>query len=320
MSELDPEPDSSRNPAQQEVIEVLGARPHERPEFDPRLRVWIREELEERLTPLLQAIPDGEVLRLNKHALTQVHGCEGLYVANEELEFAWSTKNAVGTVAHKAIELTVHWRGDPIPGDLVDEALALLIQGTDGLADFLGGLTEAQRAELRSSAVERVTMFVECFPRLEARWRPVTESRMRVDLCNERIVLSGKVDLTVGQPQGVRAGKVLLDLKTGAFSPAHREELRFYALLETVRLGVPPRLLATYYLDGGRPMQEQVSEDVLHSALERTVAGAEAIVELRTKAREAVLRAGPACRWCPVRATCPVGQAWLQEQQEAEGW
>ena len=71
-------------------------------------------------------------------------------------------------------------------------------------------------------------------------------------------MLSGKVDLTVGRADGLRAGKVLVDLKTGGFSPSHREDLRFYALVETLRLGVPPRLLATYYLDGGRLQQEAV--------------------------------------------------------------
>jgi hypothetical protein len=118
----------------------------------------------------------------------------------------------------------------------------------------------------------------------------------------------------------VRAGKVLLDLKTGGFAPAHRDDLRFYALLETLRLGTPPRIVASYYLDGGRLQTEAVTEDLLRSAVERTVQGAEAIVELRHLGREAVLRPGPPCRWCPVLDTCPTGRTYLEERADQDGW
>ena len=69
----------------------------------------------------------------------------------------------------------------------------------------------------------------------------------------------------VSKPRGFPPGKVLLDLKTGGFGPAHRDDLRFYALVETLRLGVPPRLLATYYLDAARLQQEAVTEELLRS-------------------------------------------------------
>ena len=211
--------------------------------------------------------PTGETLWVSKHLLSSVHGCEGLFLAQEEEEFAWTPQTARGTVSHKAIELSVSWRGDPSAGELVDEAIARLIASNDRIGDYLGALGEGERAELHGEASERVNMFLECFPRLEPRWRPVAESRLRADLNDDRIVLSGKVDLTVGRAEGVRAGKVLIDLKTGGFAPSHRDDLRFYALIETLRLGVPPRLLASYYLDGGRLQQEVVSEDTLAVAV-----------------------------------------------------
>jgi hypothetical protein len=313
--------DPTLNPAQQAVIAVLGARQHERPQFDPRLRAELRAALEARLAPIADRLEDEDrPLWLNKRALTNVHGCEGAYLAEEEAEFAWTPQLALGTVAHKAIELSVNWRGDPAPGDLVDEGIARLIASTEGISSYLGGISEGERADLRSGAVERVTMFLECFPPLKPHWRPVAESRLRIDLCQDRIVLSGKVDLTVGRADGLRAGKVLLDLKTGAFAPSHRDELRFYALLETMRIGTPPRLLASYYLLGGELKEEVVTEQVLAVAFERTVQGAEAIVELRRGARDPVLRPGQRCRWCTRRDTCETGQAWLREQAEQEGW
>jgi len=308
------------NPAQAEVLAALGARPHERPEFDPRLRADLRDELQQRLAPVAERVPAGEVLWVSKHLLSSVHGCEGLFLAQEAEEFAWSPQTARGTVSHKAIELSISWRGDPSAGELVDEAIARLIAGNDRIADYLGGLGEGERAELHGEAVERTAMFLECFPRLEARWRPVAESRLRADLNDDKIVLSGKVDLTVGRPEGLRAGKVLIDLKTGGFAPNHRDDLRFYALIEALRIGVPPRLLATYYLDGGRLQGETVNEALLGSALERVVDGADAAIALKHEGREPQLRAGPPCHWCPRQADCEVGQRFLEERAEQDGW
>lgn len=311
---------SGLNPAQAEVLQALGARPQERPAFDPRLRAELRQALQERLAPMVDRLPKAEVLWVSKHMLSTVHGCEGLFLARQAEDFEWNTANARGTVSHKAIELSVSWRGDPAPGQLVDEALARLIAAGDGLADFLGALGEGERAELHGEAVERVAMFLECFPPLEARWRPVPESRLRTDLCDDRIVLSGKVDLTIGRPEGNRAGKVLIDLKTGGFAPSHRDDLRFYALIETLRLGVPPRLLASYYLDGGRLQDETVTEPLLEAALERVVHGVEAAVALRFEGKEPVLRPGTPCRWCPRRQDCEVGKRWMEDRDDQDGW
>lgn len=308
------------NPAQAEVLTALGARPQDRPAFDPRLRAELREELAVRLRPLADRLPPGEVLWVSKHLLATVHGCEGLFLAREAEDFAWNPANARGVVSHKAIELSVGWRGDPAPGHLVDEAIARLIAGNDRIADYLGALGEGERAELHGEAVERVAMFLECFPPLDARWRPVPESRLRADLCDDKVVLSGKVDLTIGRPEGMRAGKVLIDFKTGGFAPNHRDDLRFYALIEALRIGVPPRLLATYYLDGGRLAEEPVTEALLASALERVVAGVDAAVALRHEGREPVLRPGPPCRWCPRQDECDVGRRWLEDREDQDGW
>ncbi|MGQ0831298.1 MAG: PD-(D/E)XK nuclease family protein [Microthrixaceae bacterium] len=308
------------NPAQTEVLDALGARPGERPAFDPRLRAELRSHLQERLTPLAARLPEGVVLWVSKHLLSSVHGCEGLFLARDAEDFAWNAANARGVVSHKAIELSMSWRGDPAPGLLVDEAIARLIASTDRISDYLGALGEGERAELRGEAIERVAMFLECFPPLEARWRPVPESRLRADLCDDRVVLSGKVDLTIGRPEGTRAGKVLIDLKTGGFAPAHRDDLRFYALIETLRIGVPPRLLATYYLDGGRLQDEDVTEALLQSALERVVRGVASAVELRHEGRPPELRPGPPCRWCPRQPECEVGTRWMEERDDQDGW
>ena len=72
---------------------------------------------------------------------------------------------------------------------------------------------------------------------------------MRVDLCDERIVLRGKYDLALGRAQGTEARVLIVDFKTGDRHGSHLDDLRYYALLETIRNGVPPFRVATYYLD-----------------------------------------------------------------------
>src|SRR5690606_35818298 len=155
--------------------------------------------------------------------------------------------------------LSVHWKGEPIPADLVDETMARLANGGDGLAEFLQRATEVDLVELRGEVLDRVTKFAESFPPLNSRWRPVTESRARVELADGRIVRQGQVDASLGLARGAPAGELLIDLKTGGSAPVHLVALRFYALLETIRLGVPPRLVAPYYLDSGVPRTELVT-------------------------------------------------------------
>lgn len=305
------------NAAQQEVLDQLGASRDDRPRFEVTLRHELRRRLEDGLAPLVDSIAADEQLFIAKHLLNQVHGCERRFLAEDNEPFAWSVPVARGTIAHKAIELSIHWKREPDPLVLVDEALARLTDGVDGLADFLQTCSEVERAELRAEANDRVVKFLECFPTLKPAWRPVTESRLRLELHDARIVLSGKVDLSLGQAQGDQAGKVLVDLKTGGFSPAHIHDLRFYALIETIRLGTPPRRLASYYLDQGRFVPEDVTEDLLFSTVARVVDGAHRVLELRAGAADIKVIPGPSCRWCPALPDCDEGRRHLEDDAES---
>ena len=303
------------NPAQQEVLNLLGAPPAARPEFHPSLRDELRRHLEDRLEPLVETIRSeafgDEVLYLSKFRLAQVLGCERKFMADLDQPFEWSPPIARGTVTHKAIELSVHWRGEASPLTLVDEAIASLQNTDKSIGDYLRVCGETERTELRAAAGASMTQFLECFPPLKPKWRPTTESPIRAELHHGLIVLSGKPDLTLGQPDGTVAGKVVVDFKTGGFSPSHRDDLRFYALLEALRV-LPPRLVATYYLDQGQFHSEQVTQDLLLSAAERVIDGARRYVELVSGTHPADVAPGPACRWCPVRPDCEEGTAHLE--------
>jgi CRISPR/Cas system-associated exonuclease Cas4 (RecB family) len=123
--------------------------------------------------------------------------------------------------------------------------------------------------------------------------------------------MSGKVDLVIGRPSGDESRKVIVDLKTGRFSPRHRDDLRFYALVETLRTGVPPRKVASYYLDVGEPDVEDVTEGVLRTAVRRTLDGIDALIALTVEQRTPVKRPGTSCRWCALLDDCDEGTAHL---------
>ena len=193
---------------------------------------------------------------------------------------------ARGLISHKAIELSVFWEREVEPLSLVDEALSRCANGDDALASWLHGLQDGDRSQLRSDVNNRVASFLESWPPLKKEWRPMLEAPIRAEFAQGAIILSGKVDLSLGKPLGTTAGKVIVDFKTGGFYSSHREDLRFYALLESIRLGVPPRMVATYYLDRSEFSSEHITENVLESALFRVEDGIEKIVNVVFKGSE----------------------------------
>ena len=190
-----------------------------------------------------------------------------------------------------------------------------MIENDTWLASWLTTCTDAEQAELEAVAIERVAKFVETFPPLRRHWRPVTESKLRAELAGGMLIVEGKVDLTIGRTIGLVAGKVFVDFKTGGLSATHRDDLRLYALLETLRLGVPPRCVASVYLDQGRVDPEEVTLGVLQAAARRLIVGVRKLVELEQAQTPPQLQPGPACRWCIVAPGCATGQAFLTGQR-----
>ncbi len=243
-----------------------------------------------------------------------MHGCEVKYLQPDD--FAWTPATAAGFVAHKAIELAQYWRGDPSPIEVVDEALARLADQADGRGAFVEALSDADLAELRSRAVDRTTKFLQDFPPLPRSSQPVYEASARWQPPGT-IEFSGKADLVVGKPSGRESRLLIVDLKSGSRSFHHRDDLRFYALLQTLRQSVPPRQLVTYYLDYAEGDSEDVTEGSSkpHSTgrWRASSATSSSVVEGRPPDK----RPGVACRWCPLRTTCEEGPAFLDEKADS---
>lgn len=305
------------NDAQQDVLARLRRRPDEEHPVPEGLRAQLRLELERGLAPLVEALGEDD-LWLSKHRLEQIHGCEGKFLAEGAAPFEWSTPLARGIVAHKAIEIDVTTRRDWTPLDLVDEAIARLQNEERGVGVWLQTATEAEIDAVRAGANNSLLSFQECWPRLDRSWRPATEVPLRAELFDGRIVLQGKPDLTIGQPQGRVPRKVIVDFKTGRVSQTHVADLRFYALVEALRVGTPPRLLVTSYLDSGTVQTETVTEALLDTAVRRTIDGATKVIELQAGRREPRIVASNACRWCPALPECETGRRFLADDDRLD--
>ena len=301
-------------PLQTRAYDELFAAGGERPTFPADLAERLRGALEERLDDLLPALQGGPFV-VAKTALNRVHTCEGYQVAEEADGFSWSAVTAKGAIAHKAIELAFGMREAAAPLELVDLAIDRVLEDDRGPASFLAEAPAAELGELRAAASDYVFKFIDEFPPLKPRWRPRLESSLVGRLFEGQIELRGKVDLALGQAKGLTANVLIVDFKTGRPSSAHVDDLRFYALLETLRVGVPPFRVASWYLDSGHWHAEDVDEELLDVAVRRTADGARKLIAL-AGGRVPTLSPGPVCRWCVARGTCEGAAAWAQEQDE----
>jgi len=263
----------------------------------------------------LSARLGGETLWVSKSFLTKVHSCEVLHLQPDDFE--WRPATAAGFVAHKAIELALNWRGEPAPSVVVDESLARLADQADARGAFVAGLSEADWAELRSRAIDRCTKFLQDFPPLPLSAQPVLEAAAKWRPPGT-IELSGKVDLVVGKPAGRESRLLIVDFKSGNRSFHHREDLRFYAVVQTLRQAVPPRKLVTYYLDYAESEVEDVTEGTLTAGLARALSGIERHIELTVEGRQPVKRPGFSCRWCPLQGECTEGKLFLNRDRDED--
>lgn len=307
------------NPAQQRVIDLLG-RSDERPTVDPDLATSIRSDLEAAIAPFNDVLPDGKSYEnrffLNKQALTNVHSCESYYL-NGSGEFEWNLANCRGTVVHKAIEVSINLRHPMPPTDLIEEAIERLSNDSaKSISLFLATLDEFSRAELIGDCSALFTRFSECFPPIKRSWIPAVETPVALNLADGRVRISGKVDLALGRPPD----KVIIDVKTGRAAAAHYDDLRLYALIDFLAIGMAPRKVASYYLDSAEIHHEDITEGTLLSAARRLQDGLVRAIELKYAHSPAARRPSGICNWCTLNTDCDVGVAYLEQRKADEGW
>ncbi|HXF72948.1 MAG TPA: PD-(D/E)XK nuclease family protein [Actinomycetota bacterium] len=272
------------------------------PDLAARLRARIERGLEGLELP--------EPLFLGKAALNDRDRCEGTFasrLAGEGPPFAHSRTTALGALLHRAIEVDVGARDEHDPHAVCLRSAERLLEDDPAFASYWRELDRLEQDELLAEAVRRLALFRGTFPPLRELRRelaPVSELPVRVELAGGALVLSGRIDLVLGRPEPGRATRVAIDLKSGGAYPEYPEDMRFYALLLTLRFGVPPARVATVFLESGEWQAEDVGDLVLEHAADRVVAAARTAASLAAGAPPA-LRPGPYCGWCPRAAGCP---------------
>jgi hypothetical protein len=288
-------------PAQQRTLEALRRTDGDPVVFDRDLIAELRADAADGLAVLAERLGDGS-LAVNKFNVAEVLTCETHFLAPSPFE--WTPAMACGKVSHKAIELQLNWRGEPTPTELVDDALARLGDDESTFGDWVAALSAGDEADLRGRAIARVTQFVECFPPLRQAWHPVTEAQVRWPV-EGPIVLRAKADIVIGRAAGAESRKVLIDLKSGRVYDRHREDLRFYALVETLAREVPPRTVASFSLEAGEAVVDEVTEGLLRTSLRRTLDAIERMVELTVEGRPPRPAPSAGCFRCRELAELP---------------
>lgn len=294
-------------PAQRRLLEELLAVDEPRPEVDLGLAARLRELVERRAAPALDLIPDGEVLGLNKSQLAAL-ACDGRFIDMEEGEFAWAVPMVRGKLAHRAIELDWRSHRTQDPAHLVERAWAELAEER-GLGEFLDALEAVECGELRSAAEELLTEIRDLWPPIPSRWAPRLETPLSATFADGRIRIRGKTDLSIGSVSAEQRQQIIVDLKSGWRRPdQERQDLRLYGLLATIKYGVAPFRLATYYVAEGAWDVEDVTPDLLEGAAQRVGDGVVRAARLRYARPpdgDLVLTTGRYCRWCGRAPTCP---------------
>jgi len=176
------------------------------------------------------------------------------------------------------------------------------------LGVWLSSIDALELSEVRSMCTALVRSALDTLPVVGASDDPAWEVRRHVDLLGGSVRWRGAFDLTIGRAVGRVPGVVIIDFKTGSAQPDHRDDLRYYAVLETLRTGVPPRRLVSFYVGSGTIIDEVVDTDVLEAGARRATEGTRQLAMAQQQARaseQPVLTPGPHCRWCPVSDTCP---------------
>ncbi len=343
--------DTGLNPAQQRTLSAIRLEAEERITFDANLAEQLQDQINEALAQTADLLAKhGSDQWVSKSSLASVNGCEASYLASQKTPFEYNLATARGTVVHRGVEF---WAN---PVDAKDEAPDFIghainhyidqdTQSGNKLGRFLAELSTGDESALASECISLLQSFVDTFPAVQRSWKLGVEVPRRHLLCEGKIVLNGKYDLTLGEPgkiittgsaateetaasgetesqaetaapkEIVTPGRVIIDLKTGWRNPTDSEDMRFYALIETLVTGVPPMLVGTFYIAEGRAVTEKVDMAVLETALRRTVDGAKRLVELGLGDVEPIRRAGSRCLWCSISDDCEPGQAWLAERE-----
>jgi hypothetical protein len=291
-------------PAQRRVVEELLEVGRPRPVPDPDTPGRLRDLIEGRLAPVVEERPaDARRITLGKTQLDAL-ACDGRYLDLLASTFEWSRPTVRGQLVHRAVALDHHTGRKVTTSDLLGHAWEEFRHSGDGALDYAERQSPLEAASLQAEAVAVVEEYRATFPLLPETWRIVFEPTIKVRFGAGAVTVRGKPDLVLGRVVPQERRMLLADLKTGNRSRSDRQDMRWYALLATLKYRQAPFKIATFYVDEGTWDEEEVTEDVLEAAARGLVDRAETALRLTDAPVATSLVAGPMCRWCGRAPTC----------------
>ena len=295
------------DPQRRTLEQLIGV--GERPVFPSDLR----QRLVDRIEDAVRELELRDPLWLGKEKVTDHGRCEGKFQASimgEGPAFEHNARSAVGVLLHKAVEVEVGSRDELDLHAVSARAAERLVENEARFAEYWRTLSAVEQDEVLMDVVRRVALFRGTFPSLRdlrSDLAPITELPAKAELLGGALTISGRIDLVLGMPRKAdpnRATRLAIDLKTGGAYPEYAEDMRFYALLMTLRFGVPPYRVATLFLESGEWQSEDVNEELLIHAADRVIAAARSAAAL-AGGRAPKLTPGRYCEWCPRGLSCP---------------
>lgn len=286
------------------LLELGGTRPLARPGLAEDLRAHLVENTSEALGAWTESS-----MWFGKSLLTSATRCEGLVVADRSRTRTLDSLHpatAAGIVTHRAVQLLYTHPGRSI-AEQVRAAIDGSVAAEESFAAWWAAASAVEQSDLIVSAEGRTGAFLDSWPALSPDWVPRFEQSMQSRA--GRLVLGCKPDLTLGRPRADgRQTMLVVDLKSGALADHHQLEADFYALVTTLRYGVPPFRSVVFSLASGEWTTGEVTEERLMETAATVARAVTATVEVLGDKRPAVLTGGTWCRYCPVRATCASAQ------------
>jgi hypothetical protein len=254
-----------------ELLERLRVTGRARPSASPELADDLRALIESGLGDVSSGVEGGPLV-MTKDRLTRALSCPVHRTVDRFGQRTFSIPLACGALVDVLFRQVVTSAGigdawsDSLDGLAVDAHQTPLLAWIDELSP-------TDRDELRSEVDRQAKGLLARWPAFEPAWLPRTQESIRVSLAGGSIELSARVDLAIGPPAGDEASVAIVEVKSGARRPVHRDDLRFYALVETLRSQSPPFAVATYYSRTGELDVEPVSREILVDSARRCLAG-----------------------------------------------
>ena len=259
------------------LLDRLRSTGRARPSFHPTLASDLRAFVERGVEGFASSSATDHAPSVTRERLTRALACPLHRMPDRSTDRSFSLSLARGALMDALFRqvVTTGTIGDASADGL--EALSL-DEFQVPLVAWIGQLSPAERSELRCEIERQSDGLLRRWPALDPAWLPRTRETLRAPLAGGRVDLVARVDLAIGRPSRSEASVALVETTSGERRQSHRHDRHFDALVETLRRGVPPFVVATYFSSSGEIDVDPVTPELLIGAARRCVVGTQAMV------------------------------------------